>query len=262
MALSQLDRLLNAASPEELRVVEELVAARPELAVETNVARNLQRKPSLLSEQGSHAGDDFVRRGLAWVMALARVELGAMAAGFTDEEDPFSLARPSNYELAAYIEVLADGMRSHYWSLAADRVSKNPRGARLSESQAIAYVRRVHVALSFLRAFHDRARPHLAANQLTELRRWENDLERLKWALLFDVLKLGTHLAAAGRSTQFNFEQLRGGIDVPDSALAGLPDCVKNAVRDVDSTAPPTAVEPPSNQSPSNQRRRLTRGPQ
>ncbi|MEX2118907.1 MAG: hypothetical protein WD847_04790 [Pirellulales bacterium] len=246
MALSQLDRLLDAISPEELRVVEEIIAARPELAVETNVARNLQRKPSLLSEQGSHAGDDFVRRGLAWVMALARVELGAMAAGFTDEEDPFSLARPSNYELPAYIEVLSDGMRSHYWSLAADRVAKNPRQAGLSDSQAVAYVRRVHVALSFLRAFRDRARPHLAPAQITELRRWENDLEKLKWALLFDVLKLGTHLAGTGGSTQVKSQRLRGSLDVADSALAELPDCVKNAVRDVDGTSPPSPAETPA----------------
>jgi len=239
MALAQFDRLLNAISPEELQIVEEIVRSREEFVVYTNVSRPLETEASTLSEVGGRPGDDFRRHGLAWLVALARVELGAMAAGFTDQEDPFALVRPGQFELAAYIELLADGMRSHYWALRADRVARNPRGAGLTDSQAIAYVRRVHLATSFLRAFRDRARASLTPAQLTELRRWERGLEQLNQTLLFDVLKLGTQLVASVDSTKVKSKRLLGGQNASDETLSQLPSCVRNAARDLEGGGDP-----------------------
>ena len=50
---------------------------------------------------------------LAWVVALARLEVGAVLATYTDHPRPFHAAGPSRYERAAYREPLEDAMHTH-----------------------------------------------------------------------------------------------------------------------------------------------------
>ena len=85
------DRLLEIASLEEYKVLDEIVQGRDECTIYTNLSRHLEKEPSTLSEVAQRPDDDFARRGLAWIMALARVALGAMAAGFTEKPYQFDL---------------------------------------------------------------------------------------------------------------------------------------------------------------------------
>jgi len=157
-ALYLLDQLAKNCSAKELEVIDEIIRSRDEHAVFVNRSRILERESSALSEQPQETNDEFERRGLAWLTALARVELGALAAGFTDYPDPFALAPPGNLDRDEYAEVLLDSLRTHYWALRNDPIAANMPAARISDTQAIAYGRRVSITLAFLQAVRELAR--------------------------------------------------------------------------------------------------------
>ena len=189
-ALSMLDRLLEIASLEEFKVLDEIVQGRDECTIFTNLSRHLEKEPSTLTEVARKPDDDFARRGLAWIMALARVELGAMAAGFTEKPGPFDLYRPSWYELAPYQEILEDSMRTHYWALRNDPLVPTLRNGATPEPQAIAYARRVTVALEFLRAARKVKETEYNQLQTSELNVWQSQLGQLESYMLYGVLRL------------------------------------------------------------------------
>jgi hypothetical protein len=190
-ALALLSQFLAAASPDEIRVAEQIVSDHDEFTVYTNLSRRIEARPGPLSEQSDRAQDKFARRGIAWIMALARVEVAAMAAGFSPDPEPFAKGRPSPYELAAYREMLEDSMRTHYWSLNRDRTPGTMRRGVTSDQQGIAYVRRTTLALKFLREVRNERQGQLTLVQQTELDTWEQQLRDLQSHLLYNVL--GVH---------------------------------------------------------------------
>ncbi len=210
-ALDHLDRLLAVVSPEEIAVIEEIVKQRDEFIVYTNLSRRYE--------------DDFVRavkgdrakHGLGWVTALARVELGAMRAGFTDERNPFERVPPSRYELPQYAEILFDSARTHYLALGNDPVAQGfarwsgppitpgriARGERLpTEQQAIAYARRTVIASQFVDAVESLGRSQLTPEQYIQLQQAKQNLESLRSAIVYRVLRLGVDVISSTSSSQ------------------------------------------------------------
>ncbi len=111
-------------------MVETLVRSRDEYAIYVNRSQILERESSTLSEQPLNSSDEFERRGLSWLTALLRVELGALTAGFTDFPDPFAWIPPGNADVEEYAEVLLDSLRTHYWACATTRSPRTWRPRR------------------------------------------------------------------------------------------------------------------------------------
>lgn len=218
MALQHLDRLLANVSAEELAVIEELIKQRDELAVYTNLSRRYD--------------DDFVRavkgdrlrRGLGWITALARVELGAMRAGFTDERSPFERVPPSRYELPQYAEIMLDSARTHYLALANDPIAHRyakwrgpairPGGVSLTtqilaEKQAIAYARRTVIASQFVDAVEKLGRSQITVEQFSQLRLAKHNIDQLRSAIVYRVLGLGVTVTSSTRRGQLGFNGTR-----------------------------------------------------
>jgi hypothetical protein len=217
IALGLLDNLLNIATPQELAVMEAIVKDREEFTVHTNLSRLAETQPRTLSERSIKANDNFARRGLAWVVALARAELGAITANFTETSEPFGSFLPSRYDRSAYEEILEDSMRTHYWALRNDRLLPTMRKGFTPDPQAIAYARRVIVTLEMLRAVRGLKADEYSVSQYAELENWELELAAVKSYLLYNVLGVTnpmTFVAEASNSVEF---------------LA--PDCVVNAMK-------------------------------
>lgn len=189
-ALSYLDRLLAIASPSELAVMEEIVRDHDEFSIFTNLSRRLEPQSTALSERSNQLGDNYERRGLGWILALARVEMGAMAAGFTDVPYPFEKFSPSPNELPHYQEVLLDSMRTHYWSMRNDPVTRNLRAGLTSDNQAIAYARRATIAIEFVKAVRSLLEKEkvITLEQRNELDKWEAQLTEIRRSILFDII--------------------------------------------------------------------------
>lgn len=192
-ALQHFSALIGMCDESELKVIDEIIGEKDEFTVYTHLSRRLQRRPSTLSEIGrtlSKTGqpqeDRFARRGLAWVMALARVEIGAMFAGFTNIRSPFEWVQPTQLEMSAYRKLLEDGMRTHYWSLANDPAfRKIVRDT--PDHKTVAYVRRLTLARAFLEAAGKAGTAQLTPPQVVELRKWHSDLDTARVALIASI---------------------------------------------------------------------------
>jgi hypothetical protein len=186
MALQQLEKLAALVKDEELKAFDELIKERDELAVFTNVSRQVPHPRSSLDEAPLQQGDTFERRGFAWVTALARVELGAMLATHTEAQQPFVSVAGAGFDRREFTELLQDGMRSHYWALANDRNIKNVLRKRPDET-TLNYIRRLVMAQAFLQAAVQIAASSYGQVQLAELKSWKKNLDELQGTLIVHV---------------------------------------------------------------------------
>jgi hypothetical protein len=184
-ALMELDRLVMMLSESELAEIDKLVGEKDEFMVYTNLSRRVQSGPSTLD-----VGDDNVdrpvdekyegRRGLAWVMALARVELAAMLAGFTEVPRPFEAVRPTHFDAQAYKEMMLDGARTHYWALANDPMLEPVTRMRADQTAVLSYSRRLVIARAMLRAAMKAGMNEYSPIQVRELASWSQRLDELQ----------------------------------------------------------------------------------
>jgi hypothetical protein len=194
-ALTNLELFIASATPEELELAEQIVGERDDLAVFTNVSRRVEKEPSALSERAEGPADTFERRGLGWLMALARVELGTLIAGFDDHKTPMTASRPTQFELDEYREMVEDSLRTHYWALRADpivKVIQQRRGRTqrlpLDETVLIAYYRRVWIALQLARTASLLDASGAGSPRQTLLQQWQLQLDGLEKVVLRDMV--------------------------------------------------------------------------
>lgn len=196
-ALEHLDQFVKDASLPELELADEIVRDSDQFIIYTNLSRPLEKQPNLLSERGKNERDDFARHGLPWVLGLARIELGAMLAGFTSAADPFQLTvppqksprSPERYGAEEYLELLVDGMRTHYWSLKSDPEVWNYRKTGVPEEHLVTYTRRVTVARQFLGAAKGATTGSLNPAQLQLLGEWDEELAAVHRMLIYCLAK-------------------------------------------------------------------------
>ena len=92
---------------------------------------------------------DNRRSGLEWVIALARVEFGAMVAGFTAHPDPYQWVQPESIAYNATLQLLLEGVEGHYMALQ-DPAKTDTQLKELYEDNrvkvALAKARRIRIA--------------------------------------------------------------------------------------------------------------------
>ena len=101
-------------------VIDEIIADRKEFDVYLTLPDLFTPKTDNDSNQtgGSEvAGNEFRQSGLSWVTALARVEFGAMIAGFTDHPNPFKDVTPQSHDYRSAMQLLLEGVTGHHAEL-------------------------------------------------------------------------------------------------------------------------------------------------
>ena len=172
-ALDNLQKFQAVASPTELRAANEFVRRRDEFSVYVNLSRLNQTKPTTLVEFPRAADDNFQRRGLDWMTALARVEVQAVLAAFTSHNAPFAVLPPTPRDVDEYNEVLTDGMRTHLWAFQNDPMWAQVLSERTPTSRTLAYLRRLALMNSFANAVTSRIGPQLTKAQADEITSWQ-----------------------------------------------------------------------------------------
>jgi hypothetical protein len=135
-----------------MSAIDEIIKSEPEFTIFTNLARRIEQGRSSLAEKPNGPNDDFSRRGFRWVTALARVEVGAMLAGFTDHPNPFGAVMGKGYDIVEFKEMLIDGAKIHFWALANDPDFAEAIKTFKPNGQTLTYVRRLNVATAFVYA--------------------------------------------------------------------------------------------------------------
>jgi hypothetical protein len=216
MALKYLDQLALASSEEEFSAIDEIIKSEPEFKVYTNLSRRLQLAPSSLTEKPAREQDDYSRHGFKWVTALARVELGGMLGSFTSHPAPFAAVAGKGYDAPEYMELLVDGARTHYWSLANDPQFKVVMKKFTPDAKSLTYLRRLNLATAFIKSAVGIAPKQFSAVQLAE---FQSYLEPINGARKKIRTTIELHLASiqtASSSKQSNHlvEQCYDGVCV------------------------------------------------
>ena len=196
LALNRFDQLLNSATPEELKTMDEMVKGQKQYTIYTNLARSFPQAgtSAFPPDQPLDREDQFARRGLAWVVALARLEVGAALATFGKGNKTFELTPPGAFERAAYHTLLMDSLRLHLWAFQNDPLAdptKLRTAGRQNEQVALIYERRAKLALRLI----DAARKWLGSNitpaQRAELKKNEDTLAGMRHVIQEEILRLG-----------------------------------------------------------------------
>jgi len=148
-----------------------------------------------------------------WVVALARLEAGAILGTFTTLPAPFEIIGPSQYEMPAYKELLMDGAQTHYWALVNDAsvkaVAANPPGTEM-----LAYIRRLNLARAMLSAAARSNAKDLSSTQWSQLVEEDQQLLNLRNSYSQQI----DRYLALMRSTNVNKS-------IPDSAVRSVKAC-------------------------------------
>ena len=155
-ALDSFNRLLAISSLEELLVYDKILNERPEFTYFNGANTAFAVRPDMRMANPfdrKKFNDSFQKRGLAWMMALARVELGATMSLYGDNPRPFETISTSNFDLVPYVEVLADDVVAHMKSLAQEAdFEEVVRRSRKIDTWTLAYLRRIKLIRDMLSA--------------------------------------------------------------------------------------------------------------
>ena len=207
-ALAHFERLVAACTPAEQRALEDMLGQDDRLVVHSNLSAKYDQLDPLSTLRLTNRPADpratsaNERRGLTWMMALARVEFGAMRAGHTGDSasparrfdyarssgspdslannrSPFAALPPTKFDRDAFLEVLFDGMRQHFYEQRTE-FQIPPGGAILgvglfgpARIRLLQLERKLNVATEMLDAFHQLAGGSLNPAQQAELRQWD-----------------------------------------------------------------------------------------
>lgn len=164
-SLAHFQRFLAAASPSELAAADELVQARDELAIYTNLARFVKPAPNkfvespanVLVESSDIVADNYQRRGLQWLIALAWIEHQAALVGFTTAPLPLTTGMPMPANDGAFQELLVDSALVHQAGWHQTYFSQGQAGVgsavtKLQPADLLAEGRRVVLAMELMEA--------------------------------------------------------------------------------------------------------------
>ena len=119
-SLSNFGKLVDSSTPEQIEVYDKLIGMKSEYSFYSGVASNMGLDTdfsSLDQESSTDVESSYLKHSLAWMMALARVELGATMSMYGDGmEDPFGKAVTLGgvgFGSEEYLSVLVDDVAAH-----------------------------------------------------------------------------------------------------------------------------------------------------
>ena len=205
-ALQNFDELAAQVNQEEMLAIDAIIKSEPEFKTYTNLSRRFEQGRSTLAERGVGPQDDFARQGFRWLTALARVEVGAMLAGFTDHPNPFAAVAGKGYDRAEYKEMLIDGAKFHFWSLTRDPDFVDLLAKFDPDGLTLAYVRRLNVATAFVFAAGGVAGLELTPQQQAEIQTYVKNLRGARDALLLSI-QVYLNSIAGSKAKNFSTDQ-------------------------------------------------------
>jgi hypothetical protein len=186
-AVYDLQRLIEQSSIDEIRVYNEILKTHPEFSLYAGmeVQGKMPRdwKPEDASDVARY-DSLYKKRGLAWMLALAKVELGATLAAYTDSKTPFLTFAPTLFDREEFTQILLEDCIDHVQALNKESIFKKVMKMRGSaNNETLAYLRRIKLIRDMMDVLKQSEMPGLAA----KIRPVEKDLERSQHALVTHV---------------------------------------------------------------------------
>ncbi len=225
-SLEALSELIKQSSAEEIKVFNEIISARPEFRIYTNLARGFENPNSNLKIEPLKPNDDFSRIGLFWLTSLARIEFATTQSVFHGLEQPFLDVAPENHsEQAFYFQMLLDAFKSHYYDTMDSAQLKIVVASSVQgpSQKVLAYIRRLALMADLYTAMIPAAKTTFNESQLAEFKAMGKKFHQKFQQLTQNV---GTNLAesgaAIGTTTETKIRTLYQSCDLKCRKLADL----------------------------------------
>ena len=177
-ALDHLDQLTSMSDEEDFDAINEILADHREFDLFVKLPDGFRGSTS---GDGVEDRQDNRRSGLEWIIALARVEFGAMVSGFTSHPNPYQSVQPESFSYNATMQLLLEGVEGHYLAL----LDAKNLHAKLMDLHgddqvrtALAKSRRVRIARMMLQALETIDRTTYTDRQANELAEVQRNLSR------------------------------------------------------------------------------------
>lgn len=151
-SLDNLGKLANSSTTEEIEVYDKLIGMNPEYSFYSGVASEFGvgvKIGSLESSAKDMFAAKYLRQSLAWMMALARSELGATISMYGESKDPFGAAVAIGgvgFGSKEFLSILVDDLAAHLKSAQRDRGYQEALDPREKiDERSLAYLRRTQL---------------------------------------------------------------------------------------------------------------------
>ncbi|MFK7768301.1 MAG: hypothetical protein AB8B55_13840 [Mariniblastus sp.] len=176
-------QLIKISTLDELPVYDTILNDRPEFTYFNGVSSAFNNFPNLAKADEitrTKFCDEYQKKGLRWMIALARIELGSTMSMYGESKTPFESVAKTNYDMEATMQVLSDDVTAHMKSLALEEGFKKViKRGRDIDTWTIAYLRRLKLIrdmLSTLGRFGDNTVKAKLGPYDKELAKYENRL--------------------------------------------------------------------------------------
>ena len=142
-AIDFIEKLAAMSDAQEISVYDDIIETQRELSFVCGIATDygLIRVSDLPEAEQSLIESTYKRHSLAWLLALARVEVGATISMYGYSQDPFGVFANSSFGRDEYLEILTDDLTNHLKTVANDQGFQNANLQKL-DSDTLAYLRR------------------------------------------------------------------------------------------------------------------------
>lgn len=173
-AIEQLEKLVAISNPDEIAVYDKIILQLPEFIFYSGIVAGIDQpqpfagthpiKDGASATPGQIADSQFKKHSLAWLMGLARVELGATRAMYLNGDDWFVPTLATSFGLNEYYHVLLDDVAAHLKALETDADFKRAikKSFKIASSDTLAYLRRLKLVNRMLIGLEGAGAPMIA----------------------------------------------------------------------------------------------------
>ena len=157
-AIEYFNQLVEASSPNEIKTYDRIIAAQREMAFYSGIATDygIEKINNLPADEQSLINSTYRRNSLAWLMALAKIEVGATISMYGKSKDPFNAIGigKTNFGKSEYAEIISDDLATHLKAVAGDPGFQNAMNVQKPNSDTLAYLRRAKLIRDLLNQLH------------------------------------------------------------------------------------------------------------
>lgn len=208
-ALIDFDQLVEMSSKEEIDVFNKIILEQEEYAFfsGSDLAPLDQVSDSVVEEFPDSKNRTTRKHGLQWMLALARVEVGATVAMYGHAGNGFELLRPAEFAFEEYSELVATDAIAHTKALGTDRAfNERVQKGKKVDSDTVAYLRRLKLVNDMVEYVRNNAREDVASSTgelLVSLRKARKELSNQAGDATIDVSyrREGTETGSRNRNS-------------------------------------------------------------
>ena len=170
-ALAYLEKLVGKSSDDEIEVYDKVIAQLPEFVFYSGMTAGITQPKPVADNQDvkdadpkDFAGRQFRKQSLAWLMALAKVELNATRSMYNPGDGAFIARAGKTFGMQEYYHVLLDDVAAHLMAIETDDQFKKAikKSFETGTSDTVAYMRRLKVISNMLVALEQSGDPMIA----------------------------------------------------------------------------------------------------